>query len=168
MGTVGVWLDQQADQGVGTGQAEAIMMTDIENDWPRAKHTTSSSQFLEVGSLITLPFFQIRKQRLREVLQSHTADGWQKQHVTQVCLMPHPDLLTTGMPGSGMTEPFPFKVPLSQRTWPGISRQTHGSQRLVFALTMEAAVIQPPPLRQRRDYQDLLHQNREDERARNI
>lgn len=119
---------------MGTGKAGAIMMTDIGNDWPRAKHATSSCQFLEVDSLISLPFFQIRKQRLSEVLQSHTADGWQKQHVTQVCLMPYPDLLTTGMPGSGMTEPFPFKVSLSQRTWPGISHQTHGSQKLVFAL----------------------------------
>lgn len=46
-------------------------------------------------------------------LQSQVPDGQHKQLLTQGCLMLHPDLLTTGMLGSGITEPFPYKVPLS-------------------------------------------------------
>lgn len=42
----------------------------------------------------------------------------------------------------------------------GISPQTHGYQGLIFVLTMKAALIKPPPLRQPGNYQVLLHQNR--------
>lgn len=55
-----------------------------------------------------------------------------------------PPGLTTGMPGSGITKPFPYKVPLSQHTWPGTAPDTWVPE--VNFLTLEAGSIQSFPL----------------------
>lgn len=95
-----------------------------------------------------------------ERLQSLTADGWQKQPLTQVCLMPH---LDSPLECQVVALPSPSHARYHCPSTPGLAlHQTRGYQRSISALTLEAGLIQSFPLGQLQDYQDCLHQKRGD------
>lgn len=71
-GVVGITGRPESGDWQGWKPTGAIMMRATGNDWAWAKQATSSCQFFEVSSLVTLPFSQIRKQRLSKITKSHS------------------------------------------------------------------------------------------------